>query len=139
MLTLSSSTSPSTLAPGVSSCIRFRQRSMVLLPHPDGPMIAVTVFAGNSSDTSRTARCCPNSAVSFTVSSRSRVLADAAIALPRDPAGGERDDQHESHQHERGRPRDPLPVIVRAGRIHVDLQRQSLQIYVYATGPYDNT
>src|SRR6266550_3531265 len=134
MLTLSSNTSPVVLAPGINSCIRFRQRSMVLLPHPDGPMIAVTVFAGNSSDTSRTARCCPNSAVSFTVSSRSRVLADAAIALPRDPASGERDDQYESHQHERGRPRDPMPVIVRAGRIHVDLQRQRLHRLIGVDG-----
>src|SRR5216110_2541350 len=108
MLTLSSKTSPVVLAHGINSCIRLRQRSRVLLPHPDGPMIAVTVFAGNSSDTSRTARCRPNTAVSFTVSSRSRVLADATISLPRNPAGGERDDQHESHQHERGRPRDPM-------------------------------
>ena len=35
-------TSPSTRAPGTVSCIRFRQRSSVDLPHPDGPMIAVT-------------------------------------------------------------------------------------------------
>ena len=35
-------TSPETGAPGVTSCIRFRQRIRVGLPHPDGPMIAVT-------------------------------------------------------------------------------------------------
>src|SRR5213595_1526880 len=120
MLTLSSSTSPSTLAPAVSSCMRLRQRSRVLLPQPDGPMIAVTVCAGNRSDTSRTALCCPNSAVRCAVSSRRRVLADATIALPRDPAGGERDDQHESHQHERGCPREPMPLVERSGGIYID-------------------
>src|SRR6266566_4921669 len=99
--TLSSNTAPTTLASGVSSCMRLRQRSSVLLPQPDGPIMAVTVCAGNRSDTSRTARWCPKSAVSRTVSSRSRVLADATIALPRDPAGGERNDEHEAHQDER--------------------------------------
>src|SRR5467141_1010385 len=126
MFTLSSRTSPSTLAPGVSSCMRFRQRSRVLLPQPDGPMTAVTVCAGNRSDTSRTARSCPNSAVRCAVSSRSRVLADATIALPRDPAGGQRNHEHEPHQHERGCPRQPVPLVERACRIHVDLERQRL-------------
>ena len=32
--------------PRHSSCIRFRQRSSVDLPQPDGPMIAVTVLVG---------------------------------------------------------------------------------------------
>ena len=36
------STSPVTYAPGMTSCIRFRVRSTVDLPHPDGPMKAVT-------------------------------------------------------------------------------------------------
>ena len=35
---------PSTRAVGVSSCIRLRVRRNVLLPQPDGPMIAVTAF-----------------------------------------------------------------------------------------------
>src|SRR5438552_1412091 len=126
MFTLSSSTSPWTLAPGVSSCIRFRQRSRVLLPHPDGPMIAVTTWAGNKSETSRTARCWPNSAVRCAAWRRSRVLADATIALPRDPPGGDGNDQHESQEHERGRPRQTMPFLERARRIYVDLQRQGL-------------
>src|SRR5205814_6879505 len=126
MLTLSNNTAPLKAAPGVNSCMRFRQRSSVLLPQPEGPMIAVTVCAGNRSDTSRTARCCPNSAVRCAVSSRKRVLADATISGPRDPAGGERDDQHESHQHERGCPREPMPLIERPGGVHIDLERQRL-------------
>src|SRR2546428_3664117 len=126
MFTLSSSTSPCTLAPGVSSCIRFKHRSSALLPQPDGPMIAVTVCAGNRSDTSRTARCWPNSAVRCAASSRNRALAEATIALPRHPAGGDGDDQHECHEHERGRPRETMPFLEGARRIHVDLQRQGL-------------
>ena len=37
-------TSPSTRAPGISSCMRLMQRTSVDLPQPDGPMIAVTSF-----------------------------------------------------------------------------------------------
>src|SRR6266849_3302227 len=126
MFTLSSRTSPITLAPGVSSCMRFRQRSSVLLPQPEGPMIAVTVCAGNRSDTSRTARCCPNSAVRCVVSSRSRVLADDTMALPRGPAGGQRNGEHEAHQDERRGKSEPMPFVEWACAIHVNLQGQRL-------------
>src|SRR5258706_12743848 len=111
MLTSSSSTAPLTAAPGVNSCIRFRQRSMVLLPQPDGPMIAVTVWAGDSSDTSRTARCCPNIAVRCDAWSRSRGLADATIALAGHPGGGEGDDEHAAHEHQRGRQGQAVPLL----------------------------
>ena len=37
---------PSTRAPGITSCIRFRDRRNVDLPHPDGPISAVTERAG---------------------------------------------------------------------------------------------
>ena len=36
-------TRPSTRAPGMSSSVRFMARSIVDLPHPEGPMKAVTV------------------------------------------------------------------------------------------------
>src|SRR6266516_304477 len=124
MFTLSSNTSPLTVAPGVSSCIRLRQRSSVDLPQPDGPMMAVTICAGNKSDASRTASCCPNSAVTCAASSRSRVLADTTIALPGDPAGRQRDHEDKPHQHERRRPGQAMPLVERAGRVHVDLQRE---------------
>ena len=35
---------PVIVKPGMRSFIRFRQRMYVLLPQPDGPMIAVTRF-----------------------------------------------------------------------------------------------
>src|SRR3954471_11752883 len=38
----SSSTSPETRAPATTSCMRLRARRNVDLPHPDGPMSAVT-------------------------------------------------------------------------------------------------
>ena len=51
----SSSTLPSTRAPGITSCIRLRERSTVDLPQPDGPMIAVTLRGSMVIDTSSTA------------------------------------------------------------------------------------
>ncbi len=41
-LTSSSRTRPSKRAPGISSCMRLMQRTIVDLPQPEGPMIAVT-------------------------------------------------------------------------------------------------
>src|SRR5947209_15188276 len=41
-------TFPSTLALGIVSCIRFRQRINVDLPQPDGPMIAETACSSKS-------------------------------------------------------------------------------------------
>src|SRR3990172_7721063 len=53
------STAPSTRTPGMRSFMRFRHRRRVLLPHPEGPMSAVTLFTGNSMLTSASARFCP--------------------------------------------------------------------------------
>src|SRR5438034_2206193 len=99
----SSSTLPVIQPPSESSCIRFRQRRNVVLPHPDGPINAVTVCRGNMSDTSFTTARRPYSAVSRAVSSWSRASAGGAMTLPNRPAGGEGEEQHESHQHERDR------------------------------------
>ncbi len=51
----SSSTEPSTRAPGSTSCIRLRVRSTVDLPQPDGPMNAVTLRGVTDKLTSATA------------------------------------------------------------------------------------
>ena len=51
----SSSTLPSTRAPGITSCIRLRVRRTVDLPQPDGPMNAVTLRGSMVIDTSSTA------------------------------------------------------------------------------------
>ena len=47
---------PSTRAPGITSCMRFRERRNVDLPQPDGPMSAVTERAGMVIETPSTAR-----------------------------------------------------------------------------------
>ena len=39
-------------ASGVTSCILFKQRMNVDFPHPDGPIMAVTVFSLNEIDMS---------------------------------------------------------------------------------------
>ena len=47
---------PPSAAPGTSSCMRLRMRRNVDFPQPDGPMSAVTLRAGISSDT-RSSTC----------------------------------------------------------------------------------
>src|ERR1700716_3605984 len=76
----SRNTWPATRAPGVVSCIRFRQRRSVDFPQPDGPMIAVTAPRGSSRLTSPTAWVAPYQA------DRSSIrTADSGLAVV--PAG----------------------------------------------------
>ena len=49
--------------PGTVSCMRFRQRTKVDLPHPDGPMMAVTARSGRSRLMSWSAWVAPNQAL----------------------------------------------------------------------------
>src|SRR5919204_1054289 len=122
----SSSTEPVFQPPSDSSCMRLRQRRKVLLPQPDGPMTAVTVWAGNSRDTSFTTARRPYRAVSRTASSWSRASAGCATAWPDGRARGQGEEQHKPHQDERRRPRQAVPFLERAGAVHEDLQRQGL-------------
>ena len=39
--------------------MRLKERSSVLLPQPEGPMMAVTLWSGTSSDTCLRAWCVP--------------------------------------------------------------------------------
>src|SRR6266496_4360081 len=107
----SSSTLPVIQPPSDSSCMRFRQRRNVVLPHPDGPIRAVTVCAGKRIETSFTAARRRYSAVRRTVSSRRRASAGGggAMTLPDGPAGGEGEEQHQAHEDERRRPRYSFP------------------------------
>jgi hypothetical protein len=52
-------TVPLTFAVGMRSFIRSRERRIVLLPQPEGPMKAVTALAFTLSVTSRTASFSP--------------------------------------------------------------------------------
>ncbi len=60
----SSVTVPSARAPGTTSCIRFKQRTKVDLPQPDGPMIAVTWFSASGRSMPLSAWLLPNQALS---------------------------------------------------------------------------
>src|SRR2546422_8394368 len=99
-----SSTLPVIQPPSDSSCMRLRQRRNVVLPHPDGPISAVTVWVGNKIDTSLTTARRPYSAVSRAVSSCSRASAGGAMTRSQGPAGGDSEDQDETHQHQRSGP-----------------------------------
>src|SRR5256885_10316986 len=122
----SSNTEPVTQPPSDSSCMRFRQRRNVLLPQPDGPITAVTVCAGNRMDTSFTTARRPYRAVSRTASSWSRASAGGAMTLPNGRARGQSEEEHEAHQDERRGPRQAVPFVERAGRVHEDLERERL-------------
>src|SRR2546422_11769169 len=113
----SSSTRPVIQPPSESSCMRFRQRRNVVLPHPDGPISAVTVCLGNRIETSLTTARRPYSAVSRTVWSCSRASAGGAMTLPDRPAGGEGKQQDQSHQHERRGPGEAVPPLQGSGGV----------------------
>ena len=53
------STRPSRRVPGMVSFSRLNVLSSVLLPHPDGPMKAVTRLAGISNEMSKSACLAP--------------------------------------------------------------------------------
>src|SRR5688500_5953895 len=61
--------------------MRFRHRSSVDFPHPDGPMIAVTFRSRNSSDTPCTTRVAPKYASRFDTVRRAPRTASAAAAI----------------------------------------------------------
>src|SRR2546422_8132765 len=122
----SSSTRPVAQPPSDSSCMRFKHRRNVLLPHPDGPITAVTVCARTRRETSFTTARRPYNAVRRTVSRRRRTSAGGVMTLPDGPAGRDAQDQHEAHEHERGGPREAVPLLERAGGVREDLERQRL-------------
>src|SRR2546427_880591 len=122
----SSRTLPVTQPPSDSSCMRLRQRRNVLLPHPDGPITAVTVCVAKGIETSCTTARRPYSAVSRAVSSCRRPSAGGAMALPDGPARAEREHEHEPHEHEGRCPREAVPLLEWPRRVDEDLQRQGL-------------
>src|SRR5690348_18431000 len=109
----SSTTWPVDQPPSDSSCIRLRHRRNVLFPHPDGPMIAVTVWRGKGRLTSRTITFRWKSAESRRVSSCTRV--SGAISLTGGTAGRQRKGGHEGQQYAGRRPRQPVLILVGTG------------------------
>src|SRR6266581_1265581 len=113
----STTTMPFTRASGTSSCMRLRQRTKVDLPHPEGPIIAVTVCGSTERFISKSAcfrpyqasRCCTVKAMLYFLlyyrrTSMVRLLPDpAALAseLPiestGEPAHSKRRDEDEQN------------------------------------------
>src|ERR1041384_5901765 len=112
----SSSTLPSTRAPGVSSCIRLRVRRKVVLPHPDGPISACTWLVANALVTPRIAAVGPYQAVSPAVFIRGR---GASAGVERGAGGGGGGGREEQEEDEGRSPGEAVPVVIRADRVGV--------------------
>src|SRR5437870_12943302 len=85
-------TLPSTLALGIVSCMRLRQRINVDLPQPDGPMIAETACSSKSNVMSSIAFFGPYHADTLSV----RIFA-AIASSPRDGTKPDDDPRHEGN------------------------------------------
>src|SRR5438445_3854545 len=147
----SSNTRPWARAPRMTSCMRLRQRISVLLPQPDGPMMAVICRGATVSDTfsiacrspyhalnSRTSRRGPASGGGTTdggdgAISCSDVASRNDLALvwasvregthppANDPAGERAESANQSNKHQSRAPRLRMPIRVRRAGVLVDL------------------
>src|SRR5687768_4198101 len=141
----SSVTVPATRAVGTVSCMRFKHRSSVDLPHPDGPMIAVTSRSPNAMATLRTTSAAPKNALSDDASRRTRAAAAAgcpagvaavgrgtrgdsvsttAESGARREAGCKADDKDDPNEHEGASPGERVLLVVRANGEREDLKRE---------------
>src|SRR5918998_5429217 len=142
----SSSTRPVIQPFSESSCIRFRVRRKVDLPHPDGPIRACTWCGAKPSETPFTAVNLPYMTVSLSVAifgaaavagatgfavtrvSSFKVLTAGSAIQCKPPADGQscaktqQENQH--NEHERRRPRVLVPFLVWPGGIGEHGQRQ---------------
>src|SRR5260221_10476550 len=121
----SRSTLPSTRAPGVSSCIRLRERRKVDLPHPDGPISACTWLVANALLTWRSAAVGPYQAVSPAVSIRGRAASAGIEAASGGEAGRETENQDDHDEDEGRSPGKTVPVVIRTVRVGVHHQGKS--------------
>src|SRR2546422_1968772 len=129
-------TFPSTLALGIVSCIRFRQRINVDLPQPDGPMIAETACSSKSNVMSSIAFFGPYHADTFSV-----WIFAAIASSPRDGTKSDDDPRHdgdpEHHEDEDqgGPPGGLVQGRVRAEGEHIDGVRQRLARLIQTLPP----
>src|SRR5712691_4005435 len=120
----SSKTRPVIQPPSTSSCIRFRVRRKVDLPHPDGPMSACTWFDANDRVAPFTAVVLPYIAVSLSVSMRGLGSATGDLAPSNRQTRADAEEEDDEDQHQRGGPGEPMPLFIRAGRVREDGERQ---------------
>src|SRR3989304_1050767 len=117
-------TSPETRKPGVRSCIRFRQRMKVLLPHPEGPITEVTEFLRMSIVIFLSTWWSPNQAQRlFTFNAFSIARLSLLLPHPRKVPRPGADDQDHPDQYDRAGPRLVVPVFVRGNRVVEHLER----------------
>src|ERR1039458_786059 len=88
-------TEPSARASGMVSCIRFKQRTKVLLPQPEGPMTAVTWLAATVMSMEFSDRFLPYQAFSPRTSIPTPIR--ALRSLHHSTAGGDADCRHRAH------------------------------------------
>src|SRR5690606_38060540 len=110
----SSSTLPTTQAPGVISCIRLSVRRKVLLPHPEGPISAWTRLAASDIDTFLTAVNLPYIALRLSVRTCGVTSLTPCEALAGCQSRREAECEHHQDQHQRRRPRQSVPLRIRA-------------------------
>src|SRR5947209_20336036 len=117
---------PFTVALGMVSCMRLRQRTKVDLPQPEGPMMAVTWRAGISRVISWSAWVVPNQALSSCTRMPGSMLAGP---LEHAPAGCEPYKNDGSHngddQDQRSSPGHAVPLLIGRDGIGKNLQGQS--------------
>src|ERR1039457_4686625 len=123
--------------------MRFTQRKSVLFPQPEGPMRAVTRWAGAVRSTSATTWCLPNQALSFSIDKPSVDFSGVAVVSSTfvvagagsvatsgirrtystaEEASSEGEDQHDGDECERSRPCAGLSFLKPCDRIVEDLQ-----------------
>src|SRR5205807_2703091 len=120
-------------APGTSSCIRLMQRSTVLLPQPDGPMMAVTFRSGACMVIAATTWRLPYQASRFSMDRPSTLVVPASgvatNALTSGPLGahaapeearGDGEDQDDRDQGQRSGPATGLALLEPAHRVVED-------------------
>src|SRR3989442_8419299 len=119
-----SRTFPWTLALGIVSCIRFRQRINVDLPQPDGPMIAETECSSKSNVMSSIAFFGPYQADTFSVWTFAAIASPRHGTKPDDDPRHDRNPEHHEDEDQGGPPGGLVQGRVRAEREHVDRVRQ---------------
>src|SRR2546426_1858004 len=130
-----SRTFPSTLALGIVSCIRFRQRINVDLPQPDGPMIAETECSSKSNVMSSIAFFGPYQADTFSVWTFAAIASPRHGTKPDDDPRHDRNPEHHEDEDQGGPPGGLVQGRVRADREHVDRVRQRLARLIQSLPP----
>src|SRR2546426_978343 len=129
-------TFPSTLALGIVSCIRFRQRINVDLPQPDGPMIAETACSSKSNVMSSIAFFGPYHADTFSVWIFAAIASSPRDGTkPDDDPRHDRNREHHEHEDQGGPPGGLVQGRVRAEREHIDGVRQRLARLIQTLPP----